>query len=534
MADIVNIVIEEVTTDVNIVVEEVITEIHITVSEVAAGGAWGDITGTLSDQTDLQAALDGKADALGADDNYVTDAEKVVIGNTSGTNTGDQDLSGYATKVYVDATFAGVSHTHAFTDITGKPTTLSGYGITDGQATLVSGTNIKTINGTSLLGSGDIVISTTDASKLPLAGGTMVGNLLFTDNTYDIGASGATRPRTGYFGTSVFTPLIVGGTSTTQSLIYKTTIGIGATGADHIFQVGNNGGTEAMRILNNGYVGINTTTPQFGTLEIKQKTDNAAGGVAVFSADGTTRAGRFWVSNSGIMYLESGGTGAGDIVMNTGAGRIILGSGTGSGKLSIPVAPTAIASYGLISVGSGAWDGITSGFFNGSSNGTLIAGNLASGSNADLLNLQVGGSLKVRATKDGNMTFGGSMTTITDITCGSNYTFGISGRTYLASASAGVLLLSNWSNTGFDRVQFGGTTSSFPSLKRTTTSIEARLADDSGFATFQSLYNRFGSGSPESVITAPIGAIYHRTDGGAGTSVYVKESGTGNTGWVAK
>lgn len=35
------------------------------------------------------------AATLGADDNYVTDAEKTVIGNTSGTNTGDQDLSGY-------------------------------------------------------------------------------------------------------------------------------------------------------------------------------------------------------------------------------------------------------------------------------------------------------------------------------------------------------------------------------------------------------------------------------------------------------
>ena len=36
------------------------------------------------------------AAALGADDNYVTDAEKTVIGNTSGTNSGDQDLSGKA------------------------------------------------------------------------------------------------------------------------------------------------------------------------------------------------------------------------------------------------------------------------------------------------------------------------------------------------------------------------------------------------------------------------------------------------------
>ena len=48
------------------------------------------------------------------------------------------------------------------------------------------------------------------------------------------------------------------------------------------------------------------------------------------------------------------------------------------------------------------------------------------------------------------------------------------------------------------------------------------------------LYNYVGSGSPEGVVTAPVGSIYHRTDGGASTSLYVKESGTGNTGWIAK
>jgi hypothetical protein len=36
--------------------------------------------------TDLSTSF---APALGADDNYVTDAEKTVIGNTSGVNTGD-------------------------------------------------------------------------------------------------------------------------------------------------------------------------------------------------------------------------------------------------------------------------------------------------------------------------------------------------------------------------------------------------------------------------------------------------------------
>lgn len=43
-----------------------------------------------------------------------------------------------------------------------------------------------------------------------------------------------------------------------------------------------------------------------------------------------------------------------------------------------------------------------------------------------------------------------------------------------------------------------------------------------------------GSGTPEGSVTAPVGSLYSRTDGGAGTSLYVKESGTGNTGWVAK
>jgi plastocyanin len=62
------------------------------------------------------------------------------------------DLSTYLTSVPAQT----------FASLTSKPTTLSGYGITDAQATLVSATNIKTINGTSLLGSGNITIAAAD------------------------------------------------------------------------------------------------------------------------------------------------------------------------------------------------------------------------------------------------------------------------------------------------------------------------------------------------------------------------------------
>jgi hypothetical protein len=88
---------------------------------ISSAVAWGGVTGTLSNQTDLQTALDGKVDensaitgatktkitydakglvtagadattadiASSTDKRYVTDAQLVVVGNTSGTNTGD-------------------------------------------------------------------------------------------------------------------------------------------------------------------------------------------------------------------------------------------------------------------------------------------------------------------------------------------------------------------------------------------------------------------------------------------------------------
>lgn len=42
-----------------------------------------------------------------------------------------------------------------------------------------------------------------------------------------------------------------------------------------------------------------------------------------------------------------------------------------------------------------------------------------------------------------------------------------------------------------------------------------------------------GSGSPEGVVTASVGRWYVDTDS-AGTGIYLKESGDGNTGWQAR
>lgn len=65
-----------------------------------------------------------------------------------------------------------------------------------------------------------------------------------------------------------------------------------------------------------------------------------------------------------------------------------------------------------------------------------------------------------------------------------------------------------------------------PTIERNFQAIQAAL---------NALGIYIGTGSPEGVVYAGNGAEYRRLDGGAGTSLYVKESAaTLNTGWAAK
>ena len=90
------------------------------------------------------------APPLGADDNYVTDAEKVVIGNTSGTNTGDQ------------TSIAGIIGTIAQfnTALTGADFATGGgtaTGINTGDQTLAS---LGAMNATAFVSFAKITVST--------------------------------------------------------------------------------------------------------------------------------------------------------------------------------------------------------------------------------------------------------------------------------------------------------------------------------------------------------------------------------------
>jgi hypothetical protein len=117
---------------------------------------------------------------------------------------------------------------------------------------------------------------------------------------------------------TVIAPLIEGGTTTTSALTYRTTSGVGAVGADHIFQVGNNGATEAMRILNSGNVGIGTTAPTV-SLEVKFDDGVLAGEHLLSYVHGTSDGVR-------TGYYANGTTSTGGLIRSINSNPLFLGT----------------------------------------------------------------------------------------------------------------------------------------------------------------------------------------------------------------
>ena len=102
-------------------------------------------------KVDQLETLDGSATVNVAD---LASAGSGVTDHGALTGLADDDHPQYHTDARGDARYSQLGHGHAISDVAGLQTALDGK-----QDTLVSGTNIKTINGNSLLGSGDITIS---------------------------------------------------------------------------------------------------------------------------------------------------------------------------------------------------------------------------------------------------------------------------------------------------------------------------------------------------------------------------------------
>ena len=117
----------------------------------------------------------------------------------------------------------------------------------------------------------------------------------------------------------------------------------------------------------------------------------------------------FTTSSGGVINFENSASGSPVL-------QLIVSNTTGNHAL-IPVAPTATPNYATLSIGSGAWDGVTTGKFVGSSSGTSIGVNEVSGYAGDLFNVQVAGVSQAKISAAGLLTLAGSTFLLGGHTC---------------------------------------------------------------------------------------------------------------------
>ncbi len=393
------------------------------------------------------------------------------------------------------------------------------------------------------------------------------------DNTYDIGASGANRPRNIYAGSGVLADDSAGFIFNSAPSSRKIWRGANEGLVAVITNVGQDTGNFAVLQENltvggikvqhgiGFYGGGNLST----NVDTQLWRDSAADTLAQRRG---TNAQTFRVYNT----YANGGTDYERGIINWSSNRLNIGmeaGGTGAVRAVDFVGPDF--SFRAAPGGTTYWQITGAGVLQAGTDNTYDIG--ASGANRPRTGY-FGTSIVVATA--------GVQLTGTSVISAADGEHSWSSRTKMLSPSDGVLVLQNNAQNDFGRLQFGGTTSSFPALKRSGSELLVRLADDSADANLNaavftattrvvsgdvrgsgtpgyfidnsqgmiavtqfvgfsatsatnapSAVIRFGSGSPEGAVTAPTGSLYLNTAGGTDTTLYTKNSGSGNTGWVA-
>lgn len=137
------------------------------------------------------------------------------------------------------------------------------------------------------------------------------------------------------------------------------------------------------------------------------------------------------------------------------------------------------------------------------------------------------GTVLARVDINGNVISAAGLTAGTDLAAGGAAAIYWVGRSIMTSPSDSVIRLTNTSQTDFSRLQFGGTTSSFPALKRSSAILQARLADDSAYTDIgvnAVIVNKAAPSASSDACTA--GQLWAGDMGGTKYAFYCVASGT--------
>jgi hypothetical protein len=299
--------------------------------------------------------------------NNTTGGQSITVKTSAGT--GITVPNGRKAHLYVNGT--DVIQMFDFVDINGGTidgATVGAASASTGAFTSLTASGATTLNGAVALGdaSGDLI-------TVP---GTVNSNLLFTDATYDIGASGATRPRDLFLSRN----LTVGGTLTlaggvnlngnvtvgdasTDTLTINSTITSNLIFTDNTYDIGASGATRPRNLFLAGNATVGGSQTLTGALTVDSTTDSSStttgsiqtdGGLGVAKAlfVGTTAniAGAVTLSGgtaNGVAYLN------GSKVVTSGSALVFDGTSLGVGTAS-PASKLMIGGSGANRISFGA------------------------------------------------------------------------------------------------------------------------------------------------------------------------------------
>lgn len=204
-------------------------------------------------------------------DVYSTSEVDAIIGGIDGLTATDIDTLAEINAILTDADLASISYVDS--------------GLSGKQATLVSGTNIKTVNSTSLLGSGDIVVSASPGGSS--------GQMQWNDAGAFSGAAAVAYATT-----------VAHVTVTSQgATIVPFRVKGAASQSGNLFEAQNSSGTVVFSVGPSGAVGLSTLTTGYGNfstpilrLGFGQESSSIYG-----RASSTT----VWVANTSVFRVGS-------------------------------------------------------------------------------------------------------------------------------------------------------------------------------------------------------------------------------------
>jgi hypothetical protein len=184
---------------------------------------------------------------------------------------------------------------------------------------------------------------------------------------------------------------------------------------------------------------------------------------------------RDWAVFDGVGWeIVQGGISSGDVTSALGYTPATLAANTFTGAQTINGG--TITAFGPVIDATQTWNNAAISFTGIRLNVT----DTASASVCMLLDLQIGGVSKVNVNKNGGATFQSVIQSNSNIYSAGDFA-GVS-ATRLTLTTDNKALLRNSAGTDFGLLQFGGTTTSFPAIKRSGTGLAVRLADDSADA----------------------------------------------------